>query len=332
MTRNRRAARRSGNWTQISALLLVLGAVIGSLVLWQFDPVMMQGIRLAQFDQMQRWHPRPYTPTAVRVVDIDEASLKTYGQWPWPRTRIAELVQRLHVAGAKVIAFDVLLAEPDRTSPKAMAALWQDPQASVFLKGLSDHDEVLARVLVRKGVVLGTLFSDSAAAALGKAVPDASPELPYHPVFKGPEGSEQYLVQRLHKFDAAVWPLPVLSANASGLGAINFLPDADSVVRRVPLLMRLGEKIVPSLSAEALRVYLDAANHQVRMTDAGVQDVRIGNRVVPADDKAEIWLQYSKDRDMKFISAAQVLDGTVGAEQLKGKIVLVGTSVLGLMD
>ena len=88
MARNRRAARRSGNWTQISALLLVLCAVVGSLVLWELDPVLMQGIRLAQFDQMQRWHPRPYTPTAVRVVDIDEASLKTYGQWPWPRTRI----------------------------------------------------------------------------------------------------------------------------------------------------------------------------------------------------------------------------------------------------
>jgi adenylate cyclase len=61
----------------------------------------------------------------VRVVDIDEASLQAYGQWPWPRTRLAELVTRLHEAGATAIAFDVLLAEPDRTSPKAMAQLWK---------------------------------------------------------------------------------------------------------------------------------------------------------------------------------------------------------------
>ena len=82
MSRNRRAARRSGNWTQISALLLVLCAAVGSLVLWRVDPVLMQRIRVAQFDQMQRWHPRPYVQTAVRVVDIDEASLKAYGQGP----------------------------------------------------------------------------------------------------------------------------------------------------------------------------------------------------------------------------------------------------------
>ena len=342
MARNRRASRRSGNSTQTAVYLLVICSLLYAVALawagsgkqssFAFDPYVIRQLRLAQFDQFQRWYQRPSLSAPVSVVDIDEASLKAYGQWPWPRTRIADLVQQLHVAGAKVIAFDVLLAEPDRTSPKAMAELWQDPHASVFLKGLPDHDEVLARALVGSGVVLGTLFSDSGAAASGKVLPDALPELPYHPAFKGPEDSEQYLVQRLHKFDAAVWPLPVLSANASGLGAINFLPDADSVVRRVPLLMRLGEKFVPSLSAEALRVYLGAKNHEVRMTEAGVQDVRIGTTVVPADDKAEIWLQYSKDRDMKFISAAQVLDGTVGAEQFKGKIVLVGTSVLGLMD
>ena len=334
MTRNRRAARRSGNWTQISALLLVLCAVIGSLVLWQFDPVMMQGIRLAQFDQMQRWHPRPYTPTAVRVVDIDEASLKTYGQWPWPRTRIAELVQRLHVAGAKVIAFDVLLAEPDRTSPKAMAELWRSPQANALLQGLPDHDEVLARALQGSGVVLGALFSDSGASVPATTLSDNFPEQLYSPIKLGTANPEA----KLHKFDTAVWPLPILSASASGLGAINFIPDGDSVVRRAPLLLRLGEQFVPSLSAEVLRVARGERNLIVNSGEAGVQNVQIGDKlkikktVVPTNNKGEIWLHYSADRTNRFVSAAQVLDGTVGAEQFKEKIVLVGTSVLGLFD
>jgi len=342
MARIRRASRRSGNSTQAAVYVLLICSLLYAVALawvglgkqssFAFDPYVIRQLRLAQFDQFQRWYQRPRVSAPVSVVDIDEASLKAYGQWPWPRTRVAELVRSLHAAGAKAIVFDVLLAEPDRTSPKAMAELLQDPQAIALLKGLPDHDDALAQAMVGAGVVLGTLFSDSGATASGKVLPDALPELPYHQVFKGPDDSEQYLVPRLHKFDAAVWPLPVLSANASGLGAINFLPDADSVVRRVPLLMRLGEKIVPSLSAEALRVYLSAKNHEVRMTEAGVQDVRIGTTVVPADDKAEIWLQYSQDRAPRFISAAQVLDGTVGAEQFEGKIVLVGTSVLGLMD
>ena len=348
MARNRRASRRSGNSTQTAVYMLVICSLLYAVALaWAgfgkqsslaFDPYVIRQLRLAQFDQFQRWYQRPGVSAPVGVVDIDEASLKAYGQWPWPRTRIADLVQHLHVAGAKVIAFDVLLAEPDRTSPKAMAELWQDPQASVLLRGLPDHDEVLARALVGNGVVLGTLFSNGDAETTGKSLPAALPKLPYRVINKGHDDSEQSPAQRLHKFDTAVWPLPVLSDSASGLGAINFVADADSVVRRVPMLMRLGDRVVPSLSAEALRVYQGAANLYVSTKDAanpmeaGIQSVRIGQVVVPTDDKAEIWLQYSQDRAPKFISAAQVLQGAVGAEQFEGKIVLVGTSVPGLLD
>jgi len=332
MARNRRAARRSGNWTQISALLLVLCAVVGSLVLWELDPVLMQGIRLAQFDQMQRWHPRPYTPTAVRVVDIDEASLKTYGQWPWPRTRIAELVQRLHAAGASVIALDILLAEPDRTSPKAMEELWLNPQARALVQDLPDHDEVLALALQGAGVVLSTFLLDSNSAQPARLFSGNLPKQPYRLIKLGVANPEA----KLHKFDTAFWPLPILSAGASGLGALNFIPDGDSVVRRAPLLLRLGDQFVPSLSAEVLRVARGEQNLFVNSLEAGVQNVQIGDEankvVIPTNAKGEIWLHYSDDRTNRFISAAQVLDATAGAAQFKNTIVLVGTSVLGLFD
>ncbi len=341
MARNRRASRRSGNSTQTAVYVLLVCSLLYALVLAvagfgkqssrAFDPYLIRQLRLAQFDQFQRWYQPPAVPAPVSVVDIDEASLKAYGQWPWPRTRVAELVQRLHVAGAKAIAFDVLMAEPDRTSPKAMAELWQDPQASALLRGLPDHDEVLAKALQGSSVVLGTLFSDSGGSASGKDLSETLPKVPYQPVFLGLD-DEHESKRRLHKFDTAVWPLPVLLASAGGLGAINFVPDADSVVRRVPLLMRLGEQIVPSLSAEALRVYLGATKHLVRTKESGVQDVRIGKTVVPTDGEAEIWLQYSKDRDRKFISAAKVLQGAADASRIKGHIVLVGTSVFGLLD
>lgn len=350
MARDRRAGRRSGNnSTRTAVIVLVACSVLWAVVLaWSgfskqshyvIDPlVTLRKIRLFQFDSMQRWYPLPVASAPVSVVDIDEASLKAYGQWPWPRTRIAELVQGLHVAGAKVIAFDVLLTEPDRTSPKAMAALWQDPQASIFLKGLPDHDEVLATALVGSGVVLGTLFSDSGVAAPGQTSPVDLPKLPYRVVRLGHAQSEQDPAQRLHQFDSAVWPLPVLSATASGLGAINFVADSDSVVRRVPMLMRLGDQVVPSLSAEALRVYQGESTHTVNTTaqaissEAGIQSVRIGKVVVPTDENAEIWLRYGEDRSTHFISAAGVLNGTADAARIKENIVLVGTSVQGLFD
>lgn len=145
MARGFKSIKLPGVLSNTGAVALVLLVALGGLAVWLLDPIPLQNLRLAQFDQFQRWHPRPYTPQAVRVVDIDEASLKAYGQWPWPRTRIAELVQNLNQAGAAAIAFDVLLAEPDRTSPAAMAKLWNNPAVSAQLQSLPDHDAVLGR-------------------------------------------------------------------------------------------------------------------------------------------------------------------------------------------
>lgn len=309
-------------------LALVVALALAALALWLADPIPMQNLRLAQFDQFQRWHPRAYTPVPVRVVDIDEASLKAYGQWPWPRTRMAELVEHLHAAGAAVIALDVLLAEPDRTSPAAMAQLWNNPQASTWLQQLPDHDAVLAQALVGRPVVLGSSVSQGAAPAGPAATTAPPPKLPYRMVSSGAPDPARWL----HGFDTAVWPLPVLSASASGMGALNFAADSDGVVRRVPLLLRLGEHMVPTLSAEALRVAQGGPNYLLRSTDAGVQDVRIGHVAVPTNAQAEVWLHYTADVPARFVSAAQVLQGAVAAPLLEGHIVLVGSSAAGLSD
>lgn len=311
---------------RLAAGALVLLAISGALLLWLVDPLPMQSLRLAQFDQFQRWHPRPYTPAAVRVVDIDEASLKAYGQWPWPRTRIAELVQRLHEAGAAVIAFDVLLAEPDRTSPRAMAELWHNPQASALLLGLPDHDARLAQALTDHSVVLGSSLSRSGAAPLS-ATPAALPQ-PYRIISQGASDPAHWL----QGFDSAIWPLPVLAAQAGGIGALNFAADSDGVVRRIPLLLNLNGNMVPTLSAEALRVAQGARNYLLRSNQAGVQSLRIGALTIPTNAQAEIWLHYTAGQPSRFVSAAQVLGRQLGAQPLAGDIVLVGSSAAGLMD
>lgn len=313
-----------------AARLLVVLASLCALSLWLLDPLPLQSLRLAQFDQFQRWHPRPVDAQASRVtvVDIDEASLKAFGQWPWPRTRMAELVQRLSDAGAAAIAFDVLLAEPDRTSPGAMAPLWNNPQASALLQGLPDHDAVLGDTLLNRPVVLGSSLSRSGEpfARQSGSVPALAP--PYRVIHLG----ESDPLRWLHGFDAQLLPLPVLLAPVAGLGAMNFSPDGDGVVRRVPLMLRVGEQMVPTLSAEALRVAQGAPNHVLRSTTAGVQDVRIGAVTVPTTAQGEIWLHYAADASARTVSAAQALSGQWGPERLAGQIVLVGSSAAGLMD
>ena len=317
-----------GTLSNAIALSLVLFVGVGALTLWLIDPIPLQSLRLAQFDQFQRWHPRTYTPAPVRVVDIDEASLKAYGQWPWPRTRMAELVQRLHASGAVVVAFDMLMAEPDRTSPRAMAQLWKNPQASALLQGLPDHDKVLASALADRGVVLGSSLSGRAVPVTPLIRPPDPAALPYRIVSSGVGDPLRWL----QGFETIVSPLPVLHASAAGTGALNLAADSDGVVRRIPLLLRLGGQMVPTLSAEALRVAQGARNYLLRSSHTGVQDMRIGTIVIPTNAQAEIWLHYTADQPGRFVSAVQVLDGKVPSNDLRGHIVLIGSSAAGLSD
>jgi adenylate cyclase len=307
---------------------LALLITAGALLLWLLDPIPMRSLRLAQFDQFQRWYPRSYGAVSVPVVDIDEASLKAYGQWPWPRSRMAELVQRLHEAGASAIALDFLLAEPDRTAPKAMAQLWNNPQASALLQVLPDPDAVLAQAIVGSRVVLGSSLSQSGAQAR------PSLQLPSYqtPPWRLVNSSSSNPAIWLQGFDEVVWPLAGLSAYADGLGAMNFAADSDGVVRRVPMLLRLGDTVVPSLSAEALRVAQNSKNIVLRSNDVGVQDLRLGNVTVPTNAQAEIWLHYTEHENSRFISAQQILSGTVDTRAMRGQIVLVGSSAAGLVD
>lgn len=320
-------ARLPGVLSHAWGLALVVCVCLVVWAVWLLDPIAVQSVRLAQFDQFQRWHPRPTLPVSVRVVDIDEASLKAYGQWPWPRSRVAELVERLHASGAAAIAFDVLLVEPDATAPSAMAKLWQAPQLGSLLANLPDPDQILASSLVSRPVVLGANLLRTPA-ALGAAAPAAAPPLPFRVVASGDTPVADWLAW----FDGVVWPLPVLMVSASGVGALNMAPDSDGVLRRVPLLLRQGGQVMPSMSAEALRVAQNARNYLVRTQPGGVQDVRIGNVNVPTNPRGEIWLHYPPDPFDRLLPAKVVLDGGASASQIKRNIVLVGSSAAGLMD
>jgi adenylate cyclase len=299
-------------------------AVLSGALLFLIEPLPLQVLRNAVFDQYQRWHPRPYQPAPVRIIDVDEESLKRLGQWPWPRTRIAELIERLQQAGAAAIGFDVVFAEADRTSPKSMAAVWELPPAQrEALLRLPDHDEAMARALARGRVVLG--FAVERAGSGG-----ALPARPFRIVNSG-----EPPLPFLHPFEAAVKSIPLLEEAASGNGALTFIPDADGVVRRVPLVVRLRGEVMPSLAAETLRVAQGARNYIVRTSaqkGTGLQEVRIGATAVPTTPKGEMWVHYTRAVPERYLPVWKVLAGEAPAEQLAGQLLLVGTSAQGLMD
>lgn len=291
------------------------------------DPRLVREFRNEVFDSYQRLKPRDYQAGPVRIVDIDDESLERLGQWPWPRTRVADLVERLQGLGAAVIVFDILFAEPDRTSPSQLTQLLA-PEGSVAdaLMRLPDHDAVLAAAMADANVVTGFVLTHRDV--------DVEPALKTGYALVGADS-----LPHLRNFTGAIQTLPELEAAAVGNGVMNLAPDEDGVVRRVPLLVRQGSTIYPTLSLEALRVALDVGTITVRSTQTsaeaskmGIERVQLGRLNIPTDAQGQMWVHFTGPIARRFVPAWQVLENEPQNVDLKGTIVLIGSSAAGLFD
>ena len=326
-------------WTRWSGRGPVLaGIVLVALValLHVIHPPMLDRFGLLLFDSYQRAAPRPYEDAAVRVVDIDDESIRRLGQWPWPRSEIARLTDRLGRAGASVVAFDVVFSEPDRTSPSRIADQLArggaDSMTLAALRRLPDHDTGLAQTIAATPVVLGYfLVNDRAGPQIATKAGIA---------FGGsPPGD------LVPTFRSGIESIPELSANAAGSGSVSLPGDSDGILRSVPLLARQGDQLLPSLSLEALRVAQGAGSIAVRTSDASgetsgapgrVVAIKVGQFEIPTTAAGGLWLHYTKPTAVRTIPAWKVLDETISPAELEnavsGRIVFVGAGAIGLRD
>ena len=316
-------------WAYI-ALVSVL--IAGAIFLRYVDPFFIRALRLIAFDYYQRLNPEKYDPSLpIRIVDIDENSLSKIGQWPWPRTTVRDLLLKLASEGAAVVAFDVLFAEPDRTSVEEIAKQLPTPQANLLLAattGQPTNDQAFAAALKQTPSVLAISLGPGAKsdfqAKAGFAVAGENPR-PFIPGFV-----------------AATKNLPVLDANAHGIGSFNWMPDRDQIIRRVALIYRIGETLVPSLAAESLRVAQGANTYVLKASNAsgetaygkatGLNHIRIGQVEIPTDSSGAVYLKFRHFNQAAYIPAWKVLAGEVPKNDIDGRIILVGTSAPGLLD
>jgi adenylate cyclase len=311
---------------------LVTALIAGAILLRYADPFFVRALRLVAFDHYQRLDPAAYDPNLpVRIVDIDEKSLAIHGQWPWPRTVVRDLLLGLTSKGAAVVAFDVLFAEPDRTSVEAIVKQLPPDQANAItaaLAGQPSNDEHFATALKDTpsvlSVALGEGGSDTVEAKAGFAF--------------GGDDPRPFLLE----FNGATRNLPELENAARGIGAFNWLADRDQIVRRVALMFRLGEIFVPALSTEALRVAQGATTYLLKASNAsgetafgqstGLNHIKVGDVEVPTDGGGGIYLKFRHFDKAAYIPAWKVLAGEVPEEDIEGRIMLVGTSAPGLLD
>lgn len=287
------------------------------------DPPPLEELRVRTFDLYQMIQPREATERPVVIVDIDEKSLKSVGQWPWPRTRVADLIAQLTELGAAVIGFDIVFAEPDRLSPNLAADAFRglDEETRQKLRTLPSNDQVLADQIRNSRVVLG-----------GSGMPVATPQAEAPPpIGLAALGADPKPF--LLNFPGILRNVPVLEKAAAGRGLFTIRPERDGIVRRTPLAMVAQGAVMPSLSFEMLRVATGSSTVLIK-TDAaaGIQSVAIPGFVVPTDRNGQLWVHFARHDPALYVSAVDVLEKQVAPEKVNGKLVLIGTSAVGLLD
>lgn len=313
-------------------LFFSLAILVSAITIIVLDLPLKSILQNISFDTFQRLRPREFQHAPVRIIDIDEESLRRHGQWPWPRILLADLITRLTKMEAAAIALDMVFAEPDRMSPKSLAQFWPgEKEIANLVAKYPDYDEIFAQAISRGPVV-------AAFSCASQLIPgNRQPALKAHFVAAG-DDPRQFLLP----FKSAVKNLSVIEDAASGNGAFNYFADHDGIIRHVPLLLRINNDLYPSLSTEVLRVAQGAQNIVVKSSGAsgenrfgghtGIVGIRIGRLPVATDPKGEVWLHYAHARSERYIPAWKVLSGEADNAQIAGHILFIGTSAKGLLD
>lgn len=306
-----------------------IGALLAAsmILLSIWNPGFLQNLRLKAFDGLMRQIPAVKSDTPIYIVDIDSKSLRSHGQWPWPRTTMARLVDKISAGSPKVIGFDIVFAEPDRTAPRRVIdrhASDQTPEAvSAYLDTLPDPDQALAGALADGPTVLGQVFVDSSADKTNQPR-----NVSGHFAIIGP--SPHSWVFRFSNVDAN---LPLFERAASGSGFFNVLPDMDGIVRNEPLLINYQDALYPSLVLEMLRLGSAASTGLIRSGPNGVEAVQIGAYAIPTDEHGQFTVRFTgPPGSFQYISADDVLTGEVDPVIFRDSYVLIGTSAPGLLD
>jgi adenylate cyclase len=313
---------------------LILGVtIVAALALRVWDPTPVARLRALVFDTYQRLDPRAFDPALpVRVVDIDEASLKAVGQWPWPRTVLADLVDKLAAGGAAAIGFDIVFPEPDRMSPANALRFWPKSVAVETLREeidkLPSNDQVFAEAIGKTPVVLGFI-----AAPQGTSLPETKAGFAHG-------GDDPKLFAPY--YPGAISSLKELQDNAQGSGSLNWIPEHDQIIRRMPMVIRVEDTLYPSFAPDMLRLAQGASTYVVKASGAsgekafgektGIVKIRVGDFEVPTEANGQMWIRFTPDTKERYLPAWKVLNGEIGPDDIAGRILIIGTSAAGLLD
>ena len=306
----------------LALLVLALAAAT-----YYADPYLVRELRVSGLDAMQRLWPQVLDVPHAIIVDIDDESLRRYGQWPWPRVLVARLIDRIADAKPGILGIDMFFPEPDRLSPPQIPKLIPDLPESVIaaLSNLPSSEERLARAIARVPTVLAVASGDqNPASSASTGLHGAAPIVGDDP--------RPFLFTR----PSMVRSLPEIVKAARSEASIGVEFDDDGVVRSVPLLSMVQGQLVPAFAIELLRQAARAPSIEVKTGRAGIASVGFGDFSIPTGAQGQAYLHFETPL-RRYVSAANLLDPTLDPSfdprtMLERHIVLLGSSGTGLLD
>ena len=298
-------------------MVIIVAAVLLGVRIDNGDTV--KTLRYKTWDYFQQIHPRETISDSVTVVNITEQDLKRYGQWPWPRHVMAMLHARIADAGAVLVNYNILFAEPDRMG------------GVEYLKSMPMTNELreqLGQVLLDTDAVFATVLRESKRAVILMSVKnETSVELP----------STTQIIEKgnvkpwLYEYLGIVSPTQKISAGVSGMGVNVTSPEPDAVVRKMPVLIRINGKIYPSMILENVRLLNGSKRIKVIAKEHGIDEVLVSKKAgIPVNHNAEMYINYADPEKYVQMSATEIFSGEFNENKIKGRIVVVGMDAAGL--
>ena len=277
------------------------------------------------FDRYQHEAPRSVQSQPVTIVAIDEKSLARWGQWPWPRHKLATLIDTIGKHEPAAIGLDMYMPEVDQTSPGQVALTLETSQPALAqqLKALPSNDEFLSKSLQRTPSVLGAAGFDFKTYTTSEGLRTWPLNL---------QGGD-HMPSAARDYPAVLASLPMLQSAASGQALLS-VDSEQGAVRRMPLVASVAGQPVPSLALEMFRVAMGESSSQIRLDSHGIDSVNVGDLRIPTQPNGDVFVHFSPQSEtlQRYVSALDVLENKVDPEALSGKLVLIGLTGMGLND
>lgn len=321
------------------SLLLIITAILPTSIIAALSlsslPILNE-INLKIYDYFLLATSSPASINAPLIVDIDERSLREYGQWPWPRFLLAELLEKIQQYEPLAVGLDIMLTESDRTSLVNVYKNLENHfgvnlnELQHIPEHLRDNDSHLAHILSKGNFVTSLYFT------FGQKTPnqrcDTQP-LNIGIQYIGAAKEDQLLVQA----DNVVCNLPIFNNTATKEGFLNVEADADGILRRVPLLMMYQGKLYPHLSLATLLAAHPPQTLLLKISQYGPSGLIMDDRFIPLNHQGNFAVHpklptATSHRAFEYISAANLLSGDIPEKKITNKIVFLGTSAAGLND